>query len=206
MTSRKWIIFAIGFIAFLAAFWAVAARHQTPSGQPPLADVTLGTVDQVKREFNASAEGERVLLLLSPTCPVCIKGGSLVNEILGRNLESKIRVIVIWEPMLPTDWSKPTSAVLSRLSDGRVTQWWDNQHLIAKLLNASVGGQKPQCCMRKGTLWDVIAVYPPGAKWTETLPSPQSFAGPVVRGAPEWATQLSHHSTGMAARSTKAAS
>jgi len=189
------MIFGIALIAFLAVFWAVAARHQTPSGQPSLADVTPQTVEQVKQEFNAAADSERVLLLLSPTCPVCIKGGSVVNEILRRNPGSKIRVIAIWEPMLPTDWNKPTSAVLDRLSDRRAIQWWDNQHLIANLLDRSVGGKKPGCCKRKGTLWDVIAVYPPGTKWTtESLPATQFFAGPVVRGAPEWETQLTHHS------------
>jgi len=194
MTRPRWMVFGVALVAFLAAFWVVASRHQTPPGQPPLADVTVQTVEQIKQEFNASENSERVLLLLSPTCPVCIKGSSAVNEILRRNPKSKIRVIAIWEPMLPTDWNKPTSAVLSRLSDLRATQWWDNQHLIAELLNASVAGQKPGCCKRKDTLWDVIAVYPPGAKWAETLPAPQFFAGPVVRGAPEWEAQLVHHS------------
>jgi hypothetical protein len=194
MTRRKWTIFGIALIAFLAVFWAIAARHQTPSEQPPLADVTQQTMGQVRQEFNASSDSERVLLLLSPTCPVCIKGSSTVNEILSRHPGSKIRVIAIWEPMLPTDWNRPTSAVLNRLSDRRATQWWDNRHLIANLLDASIAGQKPESCKLNGTLWDVIAVYPPGVKWTETLPTPRFFAGPVVQGAPKWETQINHHS------------
>jgi hypothetical protein len=190
MTRRKWTILAIVLTAFLATFWAVSARHRTPAGQPPLANVTEQSLAQVKAEFNASADSERVLLLLSPTCPVCVKGSSVVNAVLKRNPADKIRVITIWEPMLPTDWNRPTSAVLDLLSDRRVVQWWDQEHIVAGLVKQSLAGQNPGCCWRHDTLWDVVAVYPPGAKWTETLPAPKFFGGPVVRGAPQWEAQL----------------
>jgi hypothetical protein len=193
MTKRKWIIFGTALAAFAVVFWAVTARHETPPGQPQLAVVTQQTLLQVKEEFNASVDSERVVLLLSPTCPVCIQGSSVVNDILRRHPENKIRVIAIWEPMLPTDWNRPTTAVLDRLSDRRAIQWWDNQHIIAGLLKASAGKENPGCCKRNETLWDVISVYPPGMKWTETLPSPAFFAGPVVRGAPKWEAQLKDH-------------
>jgi hypothetical protein len=62
------------------------------------------------------------------------------------------------------------------------------------LLDSSIESQKLGCCKRKGTLWDVIAVYPPGIQWTNALPAPKFFAGPVVRGAPEWEAQLGQHS------------
>jgi hypothetical protein len=190
MTKRKWTIFGVGLAVFLAAFWGVAARHQTPAGQPRLADVTELSLTQLKQEFNASVDKERVLLLLSPTCPVCVAGSARVNAVLKSHPGSNIRVLAIWEPILPTDWNRPTSTVLDRLSDRRVVQWWDKQHLIARLLKESDGGQDPGCCRRNGTLWDVIAVYPPGTRWEETLPPPQFFAGPVVRGAPQWNAKI----------------
>lgn len=191
MTKRKWTIFAVALAAFLVMFLLVAARHQTPSGQPPLANVTERSLTQLKQEFNAYQDSERVVLLLSPTCPVCVEGSSVVNSILSRHPGKKIRVLAIWEPILPTDWNRPTSAVLDRLSDGRAVQWWDEQHLMAGLLKASAG-EGPKCCKRNETLWDVIAVYPPGAQWKETLPAPAFISGPVVRGAPNWEAQLGH--------------
>lgn len=194
MTKRKWMIFGSVVILFTAAFWVVTARHQTPPGQPPLADLTQQTLSQVREEFNASLDSERVVLLLSPTCPVCIEGSSVVNDVLRRHPGNKVRVIAIWEPMLPTDWNKPTTTVLDRLSDKRAVQWWDQQHIIAGLLRASTGDKDPGCCKRGETLWDVIVVYPPGEKWTETLPAPTFFAGPVVRGAPQWEARLRQHS------------
>jgi hypothetical protein len=190
MTKRKWTILGIVVAAFLAVFWAVTARHQTPAGQPRLADVSGQSLTQLKQEFNESSGSERVLLLLSPTCPVCIAGTSRLNAVLKSHPESNVRVLAIWEPILPTDWNRPTSAVLDRLSDRRVVQWWDKQHLIARLLKESDGGEAPGCCKWNGTLWDVIAVYPPGVRWGETLPAPKFFAGPVVRGAPQWNAKI----------------
>jgi hypothetical protein len=184
--KRKWIVFGAALAVFVIAFVAVAAGHQTPSGQPPLANLNRQSLAQLRQEFNASPDSERVLLLLSPTCPVCVEGSSVVNKVLKQHPAGNIRVLVIWEPILPTDWNRPTSAVLDRLSDRRAIQWWDKQHLIATMLQASLNQQSPDCCKHHGTLWDVIAVYPPGAKWTETLPVPKFFAGPVVRGAPQW--------------------
>jgi hypothetical protein len=115
---------------------------------------------------------------------------SVVNAVLKSHPTEKIRVITIWESMLPTDWNRPTSVVLDLLSDRRVIQSWDREHIVAGLVKESFGGKDPGCCWRNDTLWDVVAVYPPGAQWTETLPAPKFFGGPVVRGAPQWEAQL----------------
>jgi hypothetical protein len=85
--------------------------------------------------------------------------------------------------MLPTDWSQPRSSVLQRLSDTRVRQFWDSNHLVAAALKKAEETSKlhPDCCERKGLLWDLMAAYSPEAQWRETLPQPMLFNGPVVR-------------------------
>jgi hypothetical protein len=190
MTKRKWMVFGIALIAFLSVFASVEFRHQTPAGQPPLMSVNQQSLAKLKQEFNASRDSERVLLLLSPTCPVCVAGSSQVNAVLKRHPRGDIRVFAIWEPILPTDWSRPTSVVLHRLSDPRAIQMWDEHHMVARLLKAAAGDRNPGCCKHNETLWDIIAVYPPGAQWTDSLPAPELFAGPVVRGAPQWDKKL----------------
>jgi hypothetical protein len=47
------------------------------------------------------------------------------------------------------------------------------------------GTLHPDCCERKGFLWDLTAAYAPGAQWHETLPQPILFNGPVVRTTAE---------------------
>jgi hypothetical protein len=93
----------------------------------------------------------------------------------------KVSVFAVWEPILPTDWIPPTTGTLSRLSDHRVRQYWDKDHRMAKAMAGSrVGEPNPDCCNRNGTLWDLIAVYPAGSEWRETLPRATIFNGPVV--------------------------
>ena len=65
-----------------------------------------------------------------------------------------IRAFVVWEPVLPTDWSSPSIAPRSRLSDVRVTQFWDKGRVISQLMAEHD---------RRSVVWGYIAVYPAGA-------------------------------------------
>jgi len=92
-------------------------------------------------------------------------------------------VFVVWEPILPTDWSKPGTSALARISDGRVRQFWDPDHTVSAVLKKAqeTATLHPACCERKGFLWDLTAAYPPGAQWRYMLPEPMLINGPVVR-------------------------
>src|SRR6266849_6741261 len=104
---------------------------------------------------------------------------------LGEHLNAKVRVFAVWEPILPTDFTAPSSGTLGRLSDARVRQFWDNQHALAKLVAISHDAQtKPRCCTRSGILWDLIAVYPGQTSRSDRLRPAVVFDGPVVRMMP----------------------
>src|SRR5262249_20701479 len=87
----------------------------------------------------------------------------------------------VWEPMLPTDFTAPTTSVLSRASDSRVQQYWDTDHLVAVRMAADVRAPQPQheCCERSGILWDLVAVYPKGPLWDDRMPTASLFTAPV---------------------------
>ena len=90
----------------------------------------------------------------------------------------------MWEPILPTDYSSPGTAVLARLSDPRVEQYWDKNHLFADQLGRAIesdaGQPQPKCCSRKGVQWDEVAVYDRAARWNGQLPRAAFLNGPVV--------------------------
>jgi len=73
-------------------------------------------------------------------------------------------ILVVWEPILPTDWGAPTSPVLARISDARAVQFWDKDHLVAKALRQQLSPSQI-CCQRNGIIWDVAALYPKGTQW-----------------------------------------
>jgi hypothetical protein len=87
--------------------------------------------------------------------------------------------------MIPTDWVPPTSSVLSRLSDRRVQQYWDRDHVLARQMQRDARHPQPEpgCCERNGIIWDLAAVYPKGSTWTEQLPIAMVFNGPVADAA-----------------------
>lgn len=87
-----------------------------------------------------------------------------------------MRVFVVWEPVLWSDWSSPSSATLRRIDDTRAAQFWDKGRLISHLL-----GERD----RRSIVWDYVAVYPAGAVWQNSPPEPIYRGGPVVRVSDE---------------------
>ena len=63
-----------------------------------------------------------------------------------------VRVFVVWEPVLPTDWTAPSTASLKRISDARAAQYWDKERLVSK----SMGEHD-----KESIIWDYIAVPSP---------------------------------------------
>jgi hypothetical protein len=101
---------------------------------------------------------------------------------LRRFPNAPVTVFAVWQPMLLTDISPPTTGTLARLSDRRVRQFYDPDHLLAKHLNADARPPQPvpDCCTQKGVFWDLMAIYPAGGSWTDRLPVATFFNGPVV--------------------------
>ena len=101
---------------------------------------------------------------------------------LTENLNLNVRVFAVWEPILPTDFSKPMTIVLNRLSDPRVTQFWDESHVLATRMAKDARPPQPTqgCCVRNGHLWDLIAIYPAGLKWDAQMPIAMLFDRPVL--------------------------
>ena len=103
--------------------------------------------------------------------------------------------------MLVSDFGPPITAVLNRLPDTRVQQYWDPEHVLAKQMAADARPPQPEqaCCVRSGILWDLAAVYPAGATWDGRLPPATIFNGPVVDVADAVAAALSSGSSSGAA-------
>ena len=83
-----------------------------------------------------------------------------------------VRTLVIWEPVLFTDWTSPSTATLGRISNSAVAQFWDKDRLISH----SMGEHD-----RRSIVWDYVAVYPPGSIWDDHPPEAAYSGGPVVR-------------------------
>ena len=122
-----------------------------------------------------------------------MRGSSAIEKLLEKTHAMPIRVLVVWEPMLPTDWSRPSGMVQFRISDSRVIQFWDIDHLVAGELQHQLSSE-PSCCKRDGTLWDLVALYDKPAHWDDSRPV---FAdGTVVDAASALEKRLAELSSG----------
>jgi hypothetical protein len=99
-----------------------------------------------------------------------LQGASALQTQLEQLSDPKIRVFVIWEPVIPTDLAAPSTMTLKRLSDLRISQYWDKELLVSK----SIGEQD-------GIVWDYVAVYPPGKMWEQSPPEPSYSKAPVIQ-------------------------
>lgn len=118
-----------------------------------------------------------------------MRGASAIQEVLREFQADGLTAFVIWEPILPTDFSAPGRSALSRVADKRAAQFWDPQHLFAlelqKKLRADAGHPQPTCCDAEEAIpWDMILVYPPGSRWDADLPRASYADGPVWKLKP----------------------
>ena len=101
-----------------------------------------------------------------------MQGASAIQKLLDEQRDAGIKVLVIWEPVLPTDLGAPSTMTLKRISDLRVAQYWDKEHLVSQSLGEGD---------RESLVWDYVAVYEPGKRWDKGPPDPIYSSVPVVR-------------------------
>jgi len=107
--------------------------------------------------------------------------------VLARHPDRKLRVLVVWEPILATDWRAPSGSTLARIPDQRARQFWDPKHLVAQELNRiakqKLGQLQPDCCINKGFHWDEAILYQRHSRWKDQ-PTPLFWNGPVAKISP----------------------
>jgi hypothetical protein len=103
-------------------------------------------------------------------------------------------VLVVWEPILATDWKSPSANTLARIPDQRARQFWDSKHVVASALSEIVKQNPPQpepsCCVQNGFYWDDAILYAAHTQWVDE-PISVFWSGPVVRIIPDLEKALS---------------
>jgi hypothetical protein len=83
-----------------------------------------------------------------------------------------MRVFVIWEPVLFTDWGRPTGGALALIRDRRVAQFWDHDRVLSHAL-----GEKDDHTI----VWDWAGIYPAGSDWRKAAFSDSPVAPQAAR-------------------------
>ena len=101
-----------------------------------------------------------------------MRGASAIEKLLEGHAGSEIRVLIVWEPVLPTDVRAPSSWTLKRISDLRVSQYSDRERLLSHAMGEHDRGS---------IVWDYIGIYEAGTVWETGPPKPVFDGRPVVQ-------------------------
>ncbi len=101
---------------------------------------------------------------------------------------ARLRVLVVWEPVLATDWAPPTSSVLARISDARAAQYWDHDRVLSQKILAS-GFKNP---LSGPVVWDAVGLFAPGVRWESSFPQPEFSGAPVANVIGELRERVAH--------------
>jgi hypothetical protein len=114
-----------------------------------------------------------------------LRGASALESVLREYPDPDLRVFVIWEPVLPTDWHAPGAGALARVPDARATQFWDPRHELSADIRRAAESDPPGVLgaqrLRARVVWDFVAIYPPGVRWDDRWPAARFAGAPVVR-------------------------
>ena len=114
-----------------------------------------------------------------------MRGASALDELLAEFPDEEIRVQVVWEPVLKTDFAPPLSRVLGLIQDRRVSQYWDPRRVLSDDLVRSVNEDQARYSLEEKLppdfiAWDVVAVFGKASRWETDLPPPAYYGGPVA--------------------------
>jgi hypothetical protein len=105
--------------------------------------------------------------------------------VLQEKRSAPVRVFVVWEPVILSDWNAPTRKALSRIPDARVAQFWDKKRSLSEKIRETARADPRHILGQKrlkddSIVWDFVAVYPPGIKWDRSFPEAKFAGAPVV--------------------------
>lgn len=106
-----------------------------------------------------------------------MRGASALQRVLEELPGARVRVFVVWEPVIDSDVAPPSAAILPR--DPRAQSYYDPGRVLSPLLPWAPhdGGHGED----EGIVWDYVAVWPPGPRWEGGPPRPDFGGAPVIR-------------------------
>ena len=67
-----------------------------------------------------------------------MRGASALQGVFEKRPDAKLKVLIVWLPVVATDVAPPTKRVLGRLKDTRATQFWDEKRLTSDAIFQAV--------------------------------------------------------------------
>jgi hypothetical protein len=127
---------------------------------------------QLRGDFNHDIGSVRLLFVVDPICPTCLRGLADMNrDLLRSTADPRLQVFVVYEPVLGVVYhipglqpagGKDVPKAEQLLQNPNVHNYWNPTGAFGRLLSNAVG-------LRHGNhqvyAWDVWLIYGPEARW-----------------------------------------
>lgn len=160
-------------LAFVAPF-AVAPFAMAGAADAPAAAgyVVLGDdFSQLRDDFNRAKGSVRLLFVVDPICPGCLRGMDDMNkDLLSKTTDERLKTFVVHVPVIGAK-AKDVAPAARLLENRQVRNYWNESGEFGRALAKAV-----QLKNDKETVyaWDVWLLYGPEVEWTgSTIPQPQ---------------------------------
>jgi hypothetical protein len=140
-----------------------------PPGEPQVVSVLSFDGAEFIKAFNATADRPRIVIVLAPTCGHCVAAGSQVRSVLNQMPNAKVKVFIMWTPIMPNDSRRAAITSSAYIPDPRVEQYWDLWAFASKAFTATLPYKEPEFA------WDMLVLYKPHLIWRNGPPEPTLF-------------------------------
>jgi hypothetical protein len=163
----------------VAALLAVTPLASWSADAPQKPYVVLDkSVSRLRTDFNANVGKVRMLYIVGPTCGICLRGMSDLQEALYSKKTDDPRMVtfVVHVPTLGAREANVASAA-RLISNSYTTQYWEETGITGRLMQQTLGVNE--------YIWDFYAIYGPKAVWSdERLPPVPDFYQHQLVGLP----------------------
>ena len=171
----KFFVSLIVGTALLAVMPFAASVADVPQKPYVVLDKNLS---QLRADFNANVGKVRMLYIVGPTCGICLRGMSDLQEAVysKKGDDPRLVTFVIHVPTLGAHEANVAPA--SRLIINRyTTHYWEETGITGRLMQQVMGVDK--------YVWDFWAIYAPNVRWSDErlMPAP-SFWQHQLGGLP----------------------
>ena len=157
-------------MALLIASAFLAIAPAPAPAQPAKSYVVLDqNLSRLRADFNANVGKVRMLYVVGPTCGVCLRGMSDLQESLYSKRPDDPRMVtfVVYVPTLGAHEANVVPAS-HLITDRHTTHYWEESGIIGRRMEQVLGTGR--------YTWDVWMIYGPKAVWKDALlPPPPDF-------------------------------
>lgn len=167
--SLRWIVWIATALVAVLSIAALSMRAEAAE-VPKVTYTILDKNDtRLREDFNRDKGSVRLLLVVDPTCPVCLRGLDDVNKaLLAKTRDVRLQTFVVHLPVLkPTAQASDVPPAAELLQNPHVRHYWNPSGSFGHSLTEGVKLQRDG---KSVYAWDVWLLYGPDASWDDVNP------------------------------------